>query len=370
MYEGHSVSVVIPAYNEAEFVARTIETVPSFVDRIYPVDDGSTDGTWSEITSMAESINTAEGPPRVVPTRHGSNRGVGAAIKTGYAAACADGSDVVAVMAGDGQMDPDHLATIVDPVVNGVVGYAKGNRLHRPADFEAMSRWRRFGNGLLTMLTRIASGYWEMTDPQNGYTAIGCETLESIPYERLYDRYGFANDLLIVLNTYEVPIADVNHPAVYGEETSDIRYRTFVPVLSWLLLNRFIWRLWKRYLVRGFHPVVPTYALGVGGIAVGMGGLVLGVAGATDRMLTDGLISGVIVLVGTLLVATAMWFDARSNRDLVLEVAGPDQADKPSHRHDRQRTDATVSDGGRDARSSGADRQVPATPRRERDPNR
>lgn len=307
VYREHTVGVVVPAYNEEGLVGNVIETMPAFVDRVYVVDDCSTDDTWAEITRYVDRATDGgavasdgaiergveettahragevagevdrpdpkapiEHPsrPTIVPIQHAVNRGVGGAIKTGYERALEDGMDVTAVMAGDAQMDPDQLDRLLDPVVEGRAAYAKGNRLAGADHRSEMSTWRLFGNVLLTLLTKIASGYWEMMDPQNGYTAISREALEAVDLEGLYEAYGFANDLLVELNTAGYRIADVPMPAVYGDERSHIEYRTFVPRLSKLLLEGFCSRLGRRYVVREFHPLVLCYGLGVVGWAV------------------------------------------------------------------------------------------------------
>jgi len=245
--------------------------VPSFVDRVYVVDDCSTDGSWSVITRHADrSIGDTDGDGpdtpvasadlladggvdpahRIVAVRHGENRGRGGAVTTGYRLALADGLDVVAVMDGDGQMDPDVLDRILDPVVSGDADYAKGNRLVSPTHWRSMTGWRLFGNVSLTVLTRIASGYWGMRDPQNGYTAISVEALEQLDLDGVYEDYGFLNDILIRLSTRGMRVTDVPMRAVYGEESSGIRYASFVPNLSALLLGRFCWRLWIKYVRR------------------------------------------------------------------------------------------------------------------------
>lgn len=179
MYKGKKIGVVVPAYEEEGFVGGVIETVPSFVDRVYVVDDGSTDNTWREIREAARQENdahartltsggTAVFERPVVPLRNDRNRGVGGSIKHGYSRALRDDIDVIAVMNGDGQMDPAILDRIVDPVVEGRTDFAKGNRLLFREFREGMSRWRFFGNSLLTLLTKVASGYWKTMDPQNG----------------------------------------------------------------------------------------------------------------------------------------------------------------------------------------------------------
>lgn len=264
------IGVVVPAYNEAGNVGEVIETIPAFVDRTYVVDDHSSDRTWEEITAVAETLNRSRrssdggvtvtteltdvvedsGRGAVVPIRHDQNTGVGGAITTGYRRAREDGMDIAVVMAGDGQMDPDILPRILDPVVSGRVRYSKGNRLGNNELVRGMPNWRLFGNLLLTCLTRIASGYWRMTDPQNGYTAIDLSVFDEIQLDDLHRDYGFCNDLLVRLNTVDAPIADVPMRARYGDEQSHIRYSRFMPKLSLLLARNFLWRLRTSYLER------------------------------------------------------------------------------------------------------------------------
>ncbi len=321
MYEGRSVAVVIPAHNEEAHVGEVIGTVPEFVDRIYAVDDASEDATWEAIRRAADRENSrADGrstPRRVVPVRHETNRGAGGAVITGYRQAFADGIDVIAVMDGDGQMDPDDLDRIVAPVANGEVDYAKGNRLHARADRAMMSRWRLFGNAALTVLTRVASGYWEMADPQNGYTAISREALSELPIERLYTEYGFLNDVLVHLNRNRATIADVAHRGVYGAESSGIRYHRFVPGLSALLARRFIGRLSRMYLVRRSHPLVACYVAGTLGVGVGLGGLAAGIAGTVAAPFLSAMAGFGVALLGVTLLSLAMAYDVEDNRGLV-----------------------------------------------------
>ncbi|MHC3437103.1 glycosyltransferase family 2 protein [Natrialbaceae archaeon A-gly3] len=333
MYEGHSIGVVVPAYNEAGLVGGVIETMPPYVDRVYVVDDRSTDGTWREIlryTDRRERATVADdeidertgtvadgGTSRVVPIRHDRNRGVGAAIKTGYGRARSDRMDVTAVMAGDGQMDPAQLDRLLDPIVSGRAAYAKGDRL-RGRDRSSMSSWRLFGNGLLSFLTKVSSGYWRMMDPQNGYTAISLEALEAIDVEGLYDEYGFANDLLVVLNTHGFTVADVSMPAVYGEETSHIQYHSFVPGLSWLLCKRFCRRLYVRYLLEDFHPLAFMYGLGVLAGAATLAGLgaALGRRGGMDS--SDALSALTVLTISAISILLAMTFDRQENTEEVI----------------------------------------------------
>lgn len=331
MYKDTTIGVVVPAYNEEGFVGEVIETVPSYVDRVYAIDDASSDGTWREIREAARRENeaplhaltatsggTAVFSRPVVALRNGTNRGVGGSIKRGYSRALADGIGVVAVMNGDGQMDPQMLDRIVDPIVEGDADFAKGNRLVVPEFRRGMSRWRLFGNLLLTLLTRIASGYWRMMDPQNGYTAISADAIEAIRFETLYDDYGFCNDLLIALNAHDMRIADVAMPAVYGDESSSIVYSRFVPRLSRLLARRFVWRLNTKYLTAGVHPIAPLFYLGAITTVIGAGTVLRAITPSRDpRDRSNRQAAPLSVFVaGLMALVVAMALDMRANDHL------------------------------------------------------
>lgn len=268
MYRDRKIAVVIPAYNEELLIESTLTSIPACVDRIYVIDDCSRDQTRKRIATCAAQDT------RIISLFHKENAGVGAAIVTGYQAALADGMDITAVMAGDNQMDPAFLPELLDPVVDGKADYAVGNRLINPAFRQGMSTWRFVGNSVLTLLTKIASGYWQMMDPQNGYTAISKRALETVPLDAIYPRYGYCNDLLVRLNVYGFRVKNVPHPARYGLERSGIKYSTYIVKLSWLLLKDFLWRLKTKYIIMSFHPLVFYYLFGVAftllGILVGI----------------------------------------------------------------------------------------------------
>ena len=311
MLEGKSVAVVVPAYDEEKLIGTTLSGIPDFVDRIYVVDDASRDGT-------AEAARSAGG--RVELIEHEKNQGVGAAILTGYKRALADGIDVTAVMAGDNQMDPADLEAIATPVARGEVDYAKANRLFTGRAWELIPRTRYLGNAVLSLLTKIASGYWHVADSQTGYTAISRELLAQLDLDRIYPGYGSPNDMLVHLNVWNARVRDFPSRPVYGVgEQSGIKLRSVVPRISWLLLKGFFWRLREKYVIRDFHPLVFFYALG---FLMTLAGLVLGVVETVLRLMGNELPVATIVLVALLLISGsqftlfAMWFDMESNKDL------------------------------------------------------
>jgi len=360
MYEDHVIGVVVPAYNEEGLIGDVIRSIPTYVDRVFLVDDASTDGTWEEALAAAredertrnldatEGATEADGEPgrtqtlvsdggellaerasvrepvgRVVPIRHTENLGAGGAIKTGYLAAARDVVDVVVTMDGDGQMDPSHMPKLLDPIVEDDADYAKGNRLAYKHYREEMPAFRFLGNSILTFLTKIASGYWKTMDPQNGYTAISRYALDNVGVEALYEYYGYCNDLLVRLNAKGMRVADVGIPATYGDEKSNISYPTYIRNVSGMLLRDFLWRLKSRYLVLDFHPLALFYFFGAGTVGIG----VLAQTWAVYRTLFLGgslfvpaALGLILFLIGSLFLMFAMLFDMQVNKESEVQI--------------------------------------------------
>lgn len=243
MIAGRRIAVVVPAFNEADKISGTVESIPSFVDHVIVVDDGSSD----ETAARARITSHEEGRNEVL--RHAQNRGVGAAIATGYARALALGVDAVAVMAGDAQMDPADLAHLLAPVLEGRAEYAKGNRFLWPGGAGEMPRVRRWGNWALSWLTRFATGY-AIFDSQCGYTVASRRALEVIGPGTLFARYGYPNDLLGRLAAASARVVDVPVRPVYGPAwRSGLRPSRVAGPISRLLLRMAGQRL-KRSLRR------------------------------------------------------------------------------------------------------------------------
>ena len=254
MYKGRSVCVVVPAYNEAVSISSVIASMPPLVDHVVVVDDASVDGT----AEAARSV----GDPRVVVLQHATNQGVGGAIVTGHKKALELRSDVSVVMAGDGQMDPAHLPVLLDAIVEGGYDFAKGNRFLTRGTLTGMPRHRVAGSVLLTFMTKFASGYWHIFDPQNGYTAATAEALRTVPMDGLRKDYLFENDMLCALYPYDFRVKDVPIPARYTTGRSGIRVRRFAPSAFVFLFRRFWRRILVRYALWDFHPVALFYVLG------------------------------------------------------------------------------------------------------------
>ncbi|MFC7071760.1 glycosyltransferase family 2 protein [Halovenus rubra] len=360
MYREHTIGVVVPAYNEEGFIGEVIETMPDYVDRVYVIDDCSTDGTWDAIRESAEKANERarrRGPlavnemlepvpvevaddeslvevdggvenesvfsPRIVPIQHDHNRGVGGAIKTGYKHALDDEIEITAVMGGDGQMNPDILHKFLNPIVEDKADYAKGNRLLYKEYRHQMPKLRFIGNAILTFLTKISSGYWKTMDPQNGYTAISKYALENVGIDAMYEYYGYCNDLLVKLNAKGMSVADVAMPAEYGEEVSSIKYRTYIRKVSGMLLRNFFWRLKVKYLVLDFHPLALFYLFGITTSTLGiLGGVwALNLKYNKDFALFVPAASSLLVFIlGVLFLMFAMLFDMQVNEDKETQI--------------------------------------------------
>ena len=266
MYRDLSVAVVVPAHCEERLIGKTVTSVPDWVDHVIVIDDASPDGTAAAVQAVNDE--------RIDLTTLPVNQGVGGAILTGHLRALELGADVAVVMAGDAQMDPAFLPQLLDPIAAGDAQYTKANRFYGPGSFAGMPRHRIVGNVVLSFMTKAASGYWNLFDPQNGYTAIHRSALERLPFDRIARRYEFENDMLIQLNIMRVPARDVPIPAVYGDEVSGMRLTRVAPRILRQLWRGFWERMWWKYVVQSFSPVALMFFSGLAcvlfGAAVGV----------------------------------------------------------------------------------------------------
>lgn len=300
-----TIAVVVPAYNEEKQIGIVLESMPSFVDRIVVVNDGSKDNTASVVEryiasgKVVQSISKTTDSKNVMETIYNKadivlekirmneedkyplhkvfnknetdkivlinqeNSGVGAAIAVGYKWCRDHAIDCVAVMAGDGQMDPDELLGIVTPVVEQGIDYVKGNRLSHPAAKIVVPSIRYFGNNVLSLLTKIASGYWSVSDTQTGYTAISLRALNRIDLWDIYPSYGCPNDILVKLNIANCTLLEVPIKPVYNVgEKSKMKIFKVIPSISKLLVKCFFKRMYRKYLLNSFHPLFLMYLFG------------------------------------------------------------------------------------------------------------
>jgi glycosyltransferase involved in cell wall biosynthesis len=315
MYKGKSVAVVVPAHNEEKLIGRVIETTPGYVDHIVVVDDLSGDRT----AKIVEEYQSRD-DDRVVLIRTEKNLGVGGAIAEGYKWCRDHKIQATAVMAGDAQMDPSDLPALLEPVVKGEVDYTKGNRLFTGEAWNTIPKTRYMGNAVLSLLTKIASGYWHVADSQTGYTVANQKVLSTIDLDKIYKRYGMPNDLLVKLNIYDFKVRDVEIQPIYGiGEKSGIKPLLVIPRFSWLLTRLFFYRMFQKYIIRDFHPLVFFYILSFFLNLLGFG--------LSIRLLIIWIDVGVIppinslavffsYIVGIQMLLFAMWFDMDSNKHL------------------------------------------------------
>jgi glycosyltransferase involved in cell wall biosynthesis len=241
MYKNKRISVIIRAYNEEKFISSVVSSIPIFIDRIYLVNDASTDGTLEIITNLSKQDS------RIIIINHKVRGGAGYSAISGQKKALADNNDIIVMIDGDGQMDVALLHNFLDPLFSGKADYAKGNRFSMKGHLNEMPAWRILGNHILAILTRIASGYNNISDPQNGYVAITKNTLEKIDLDKLNRGFAYENDMLVKLNVIGAKVIEIPHPAVYRGQNSKINYPSFIFATSWLLLSDFAWRICIKY---------------------------------------------------------------------------------------------------------------------------
>lgn len=258
MYKNKTLAAVIPCYNEETQIGKVVETMPDYVDHIVIIDDCSPDRTAEVVRELKK------GDDRVVLIRLEENEGVGGAIAAGYEWARDNDMDMAVVMAGDGQMNPDDMPVLLDPVVEEGINYSKANRLIVSRSIDKIPFKRFFGNSVLSLMTKVASGYWHISDSQTGYTVADKEVLKTIEWQDMYKRYGQPNDLLIKLNVHNFTVRDVPTEPVYNVgEKSGIKISRVIFTISNILGKGFFWRMKNKYIIRDFHPLVLFYMLGL-----------------------------------------------------------------------------------------------------------
>ncbi|MDP5238446.1 glycosyltransferase family 2 protein [Uliginosibacterium sp. 31-16] len=237
------ISVVIPCYKVSAHILGVIKSIGPEVDAIFVVDDCCPEKSGALVESACTD-------PRVKVVYHSINQGVGAAVMSGYSAAIGAGADVIVKIDGDGQMDPRLIPAFVDPVMTGVADYAKGNRFFDLEEIRAMPKIRLFGNAVLSFMTKLSSGYWDLFDPTNGYTAIHADVARHLPFKKISSRYFFETDMLFRLNTLRAVVVDVPMDAKYGDEVSSLRISRIVGEFLVKHARNFIKRIFYNYYLR------------------------------------------------------------------------------------------------------------------------
>lgn len=237
------IAVVIPSFKVTRHILGVIAAIPAEVERIFVVDDACPEGSGKLVQSDCRD-------PRVTVLFHERNQGVGGAVMTGYQAAIAAGCLVLVKIDGDGQMDPNRIAEFVRPIVAGEADYTKGNRFFDLERIREMPRMRLVGNAILSFMTKLSSGYWDLFDPTNGYTAIHASVASHLPFAQISSRYFFETDMLFRLNTLRAVVVDIPMDAQYGDEQSNLKIRRIVGEFLWKHVRNFGKRIFYNYYLR------------------------------------------------------------------------------------------------------------------------
>lgn len=317
MYKNKKIGVVIPCYKEETQIGMVIETMPEYVDKMVVVDDHSPDRT---VEIVKEYQKKEKYQYKIILICHEKNLGLGKAVSDGYIWCRDNEMDVAVRMDGDGQMDPVDMPELLDPVVEDKADYSKGNRLITGEAWQKIPKIRYLGNSALTMMTKIASGYWHVTDSQTGYTAINKRALKMLPIESIYTSYGMPNDLLVTLNIYNMRVMDVPVNPLYGfGEKSKMRISNKIVPLFFLLIRLFGKRMLSKYIIRDFHPLIFFYSMSflLFVIAAPIWGKVFYSLILYETVLRVGFPTSLLVtIMASQFLFFAMWLDMDYNRNL------------------------------------------------------
>jgi glycosyltransferase involved in cell wall biosynthesis len=309
MHSTEPIAVVIPSYKVTRHVLDVIASIGPEVSRIYVVDDKCPDGSGKLVREQCAD-------PRVTVLEHETNQGVGGAVITGYLAAIADGAKVIVKVDGDGQMDPALIPSFVAPILAGEADYAKGNRFFNLEQIRAMPPVRLFGNAILSFLTKVSSGYWDLFDPTNGYTAIHADAARHLPFDKLSRRYFFETDMLFRLNTLGAVVVDVPMDAHYGDEVSNLKVSRIVTEFAAKHVRNFLKRLFYNYYLRNMSVASIELPLGLALMTFGLFyGLAHWLSSAQHQVATPAgtvMLAAVPLIMGAQLVLAFLAYDIAS----------------------------------------------------------
>lgn len=303
------IGVVVPSFRVRRHILEVIREIGPEVSRIYVVDDCCPDGSGAFVEQ-----NCTDG--RVVVLRNAENQGVGGAVIAGYKAAIADGIDIIVKIDGDGQMDPTLISDFVAPIVTGEADYTKGNRFFELEKIRGMPRMRVFGNAALSFMTKLSSGYWDLFDPTNGYTAIHRDVAQHLPFNKISRRYFFETDMLFRLNTLRAVVVDVPMDARYGDEVSNLHISRIIGEFLLKHMNNFSKRIFYNYYLRDMSIASIELPLGILMLIFGVffGGyqwlvsLNSGLASSAGTVM----LSALPIIIGFQLILAFLGYDIRS----------------------------------------------------------
>jgi len=311
IYRENNICVVLPAYNSEKTIEITLVSIPDYIFRIYVIDDASTDRTPEYVRNLAEKDT------RIVYLRHDTHKGIGASIAAGYREALKESMDITVVITGDHQVSAALLPAFLDPIVKRKADYTVGNRLQAPEYRKGLSPGRFFGNTVMNLFTKIASGYWQLSDPQNECTAISRRALERIDPARIYPRYGYSTDILTKLNAYGFRAINVSQPVRTSGEVSGTRSTTHG--FPRLLLNDFLWRMKEKYLILNFHPLVFFYLFGIICIVMSFFLGIFALYGKIvdmEPLFVRATLTLILLFIGSMFILLAMLFDMEQERNI------------------------------------------------------
>jgi len=315
MYKGKKVALVIPAYNEQRLIKPTLENVPKTVDKVFVVNDCSTDNMVGVVKGVMKKDK------RVVLLNHSKNLGVGQAIITGYKRVVEDKYDIAVVIGGDHQMDLVDLPNFLEPLVKGEADYTKGNRfLYAKGVPNVMPAKRVFGNSVLTLIAKWASGYWKIFDTQDGYTAITREAIERVDWSKAWKGYGYVGDWLVLFNVYNLRVKDVPRRAIYlkGERQSQIKVGRYILRVFPRMVKQFFWRLNIKYFIQNFHLLFILYYLGLFLLSLGIVfGVKIAIDGFTGHVSgNQSVLDALTLITGLQFLLFAIFFDMEENKKI------------------------------------------------------
>jgi dolichol-phosphate mannosyltransferase len=306
-----TVAVIIPAYRVTRHVLDVIAAIGPQVQHIFVVDDACPEGSGDHVKRYCSDA-------RVRVVKHDVNQGVGGAVMTGYRAALDEGCDILVKVDGDGQMDPALIDRFVAPLQAGVADYAKGNRFFDLEQIHQMPGMRLFGNAVLSFMAKVSTGYWDLFDPTNGYTALHRAAAARLNFDKISRRYFFETDMLFRLNTLRAVVVDVPMDARYGDETSGLRISRIVGEFAFKHARNFLKRLFYNYYLRDMS--LASLQLPLGLLLMLFGAVFGGVQWAHS------VVSGLPATAGTVMLAG---LPLLLGLQLVLAFIGHDMAHVP-----------------------------------------